>query len=58
MPVYKVTRQFTGYEQATIEAENEEAVLKIIDERWDDLVDLQVVDCFNFTGEDEIEELL
>ena len=57
MPVYRVTRQFIGYEQATIEAENEDAVLQIIDESWNDLENLEVVDSYNFTGEDEIEEL-
>lgn len=56
MPFYRVTREFLGYEEAVIEAVDEQSINKIIDEEWFD-VDTQIIDSYNYTGNDDIQEL-
>ena len=54
MPFYRVTREFLGYEEAVIEADSEERLRQMIDEDWYEF-ESDVVDSYNYTGNDEIE---
>ena len=56
MPLYKVTREFLGYEEAVIEATSEENARDLIDEAWFDF-EPEVVDSYNYTGNDDVEEV-
>jgi hypothetical protein len=51
MPLYKVQREYTNWEEITIEAESEEVALEVMEEdesRWDYAYD---VNTYNYTGE-------
>jgi hypothetical protein len=50
MPLYKVQREYTNWEEITIEAESEDEALELADDEslWDYPID---VNTFNYTGE-------
>jgi hypothetical protein len=56
MPLYKVQREYTNWEEITIEAESEEEALEVLEEEeslWDYAYD---VNTYNYTGETWIGE--
>ena len=50
MPLYKVQREYTNWEEITVEADSEEEALELAenDETWDNAYD---VNSYNYTGE-------
>jgi hypothetical protein len=51
MPLYKVQREYTNWEEITVEAESEEQALEVMEEDeslWDYAYD---VNTYNYTGE-------
>ena len=56
MPLYKVQREYTNWEEITVEAESEELALEVMEEDeslWDYAYD---VNTYNYTGETWIGE--
>jgi hypothetical protein len=56
MPLYKVQREYTNWEEITVEAESKELALEVMEEDeslWDYAYD---VNTYNYTGETYIEE--
>jgi hypothetical protein len=50
MPLYKIQREYTNWEEITVEADSEEHALELADEEdtWDMAYD---VNSYNYTGE-------
>jgi hypothetical protein len=50
MPLYKVQREYTNWEEITVEAESQEEALELADDEsvWDYPID---VNTYNYTGE-------
>ena len=51
LPIYKVQREYTNWEEITVEAESEEQALEVMEEDeslWDMAYD---VNSYNYTGE-------
>jgi hypothetical protein len=51
MPLYKVQREYTNWEEIIVEAESEEVALEVLEEDeslWDGAYD---VNSYNYTGE-------
>ena len=51
MPTYKVQREYTNWEEITVEAESEEEALELVqddEEAWEYAYD---VNSYNYTGE-------
>jgi hypothetical protein len=56
MPLFKVQREYTNWEEITVEAESKELALEVMEEDeslWDYAYD---VNTYNYTGETYIEE--
>jgi hypothetical protein len=56
MPEFKVQREYTNWEEITVEAESKELALEVMEEDeslWDYAYD---VNTYNYTGETYIEE--
>jgi hypothetical protein len=50
MPLYKVQKEYTNWEEISIEAESQEEALEKAEEEWDEHFPI-TVDSFNYTGE-------
>lgn len=50
MPTYKVQKEYTNWEEISIEANSREEALEKAEEEWDDHYPI-TVDSFNYTGE-------
>jgi hypothetical protein len=50
MPEFKVQREYTNWEEITIEADSKEEALDKAEDEWDDHLPI-TVDSFNYTGE-------
>jgi hypothetical protein len=56
MPEYKIQREYTNWEEITIEAESEEEAVKQVEEDdslWENSYD---VNSYNYTGETRVEQ--
>ena len=55
MPLYKIQREYTNWEEITVEADSEEHALELADEEetWDMAYD---VNSYNYTGESWVGE--
>lgn len=50
MPVYRIQREYTAWEEAEVEADTVEEALEKAEEDWQDLYPY-TVDSYNYTGE-------
>ena len=50
MPIFRVQKEYTNWEEVKIEADSKEQALEIAEDEWDEF-DPITVDSFNYTGE-------
>jgi hypothetical protein len=50
MPIFRVQKEYTNWEEVKIEADSKEEALEIAEDDWDGF-DPITVDSFNYTGE-------
>lgn len=50
MPIYRVQKEYTNWEEVKIEADSKEQALEIAEDEWDEF-DPITVDSFNYTGD-------
>lgn len=50
MPIFRVQKEYTNWEEVKIEADSKEEALEIVEDQWDEF-DPITVDSFNYTGE-------
>ena len=55
LPTFRVQREYTNWEEITVEASSKEEAEQIAEDEWDER-DPVVVDSFNYTGEEWIGE--
>lgn len=50
MPIFRVQKEYTNWEEVKIEADSKEQALEIAEDEWDEF-DPITVDSFNYTGD-------